>query len=84
MQRPQWLQAFGSMTRPASVSFAAPMGQFFSTAQVLQVRHFSDSKAGTRWPMMPKSFRSGFTQLFGQPPRAILNLWGSSTPCQPS
>ena len=72
------------MTRPASVSFAAPMGQFFSTAQVLQVRHFSDSKAGTRWPMMPKSFRSGFTQLFGQPPRAILNLWGSSTPCQPS
>ena len=55
------------------------MGQAFSTWHTLQPRHLSRSMRGTFWPMMPKSFRSGFTQLLGQPPTAILNLWGSFT-----
>ena len=32
---------------------------------------------------MPKSLREGFMQLFGQPPTAILNLWGRVTSAQP-
>ena len=33
---------------------------------------------------MPTSFKSGFIQLFGHPPTAILNLCGSATPLYPS
>ena len=36
-----------------------------------------------RCPMMPKSLREGLTQLLGQPPIPILNLWGSFTSYQP-
>ena len=48
-------------------------------AHFLQPLQTSVSTWGIFWPMMPTSFRFGLTQLFGQPPTAILNLWGRAT-----
>ena len=80
MHRPQLLQTSLSISSTPSASLAAPMGQIWTTPHFLQPLHSSGSRPGMRWPMMPRSFRSGLTQLLGQPPTAILNLWGSFTP----
>ena len=78
-QRPQWLQAAGSMTTLPSSRWATWMGQFFFIWQTLQPRHFSRSTTGSRWPTMPTSLSPASGSCWGQPPTAILNLWGSFT-----
>ena len=67
-----------------STTLAAFIGQIASTPHFLHPLHKSSSNLGTLCPIIPISFKSGFTQLFGHPPTAILNLWGNFTSAYPS
>ena len=73
------LQTSGSISSTPSSTLQAFMGQTFTIWHFLQPLQLSSSNWGTSWPMMPRSLRVGLTQLLGQPPQAILNLWGSLT-----
>ena len=83
MHLPQLVHLLRSICITPSTSWAAWTGQRSATRQRRQLWQSLGSYSGIRWPIMPKSLREGFTQLLGQPPMPILNLWGSFTSYQP-
>ena len=83
MHLPQLVQSVRSISMTPFSMWAAWTGQRSEARHLPQPWQSLESYSGIRCPMMPKSLREGLTQLLGQPPIPILNLWGSFTSYQP-